>query len=490
MKAHEVLERFGEEVGEISEDDLKNLPPPDEEELAEQARLDAKHEAAERNAEEAKPQVEVQKAKSPLEEILSRPISPEILRPTVTEGEAWPRDPKDLAHVPGAVGEVILHILETARHPDRFMALAAALSAVGKILDRRIIGPTGAGTWLYVLTLAFTGSGKEHLLNCITKVLEEVASAEKIGPSDFASVQAIQEMMELEPSVLALMDEFGSFIARITHGSQSSNVQEITGMLSSFWGKQPGANWRGPKKKGKPIETVSSPALSIFAVSTPTQFYEAVKSKFIATGFLNRFLIISVGRGGARAEPSKDWRKLPDSLKAKLMAMSRLHASESIGGVFWRQVPWAVDGAAERFGAFHDSNWSMPDGRDRDVRIRTAEIAVRLATIMAVGRGSTKVERADLEWALALADQSAVRLIEDLEKYSREQLMFGDLCDKILEVLRRANGFALRSDLLVALRGNIAGLKEINEALDYLRESRQIVVAKMKDEAAYSLVKT
>jgi hypothetical protein len=59
--------------------------------------------------------------------------------------EPWSLAPTDLADVPGLVGDLVRYITETARYPDRLMALAAALSIVGKLLDRKVIGRLAQG---------------------------------------------------------------------------------------------------------------------------------------------------------------------------------------------------------------------------------------------------------------------------------------------------------------------------------------------------------
>jgi hypothetical protein len=361
------------------------------------------------------------------------------------------------------------------------MALATALSVGGAIINRKVAGPTDGGTSLYVLLLAFTGAGKEHLLNCADALLGAADERGKLGPSDLASIQAIQELIVEQPSCLCVMDEFGSFLARISHGSQCSNVQEITGMLSSMWGKQPGSTYRSVKKKGKEVEEVYWPTLAILGASTPAQFYQAIKNRFIANGFLNRFVTFSVGKGGDRTDPKRNWNDVPDALKERLKAMAGPEIPFQLQMSFgmkpqWRKIGWG-EGARALFEEFEDRNRNRQDGTERDVWIRAADIALRLATIVAAGRFSTNVSKRDISWAIQVVSNSATKLIEDLQKYSREQLQFGDLCDKIIEFIRRAGAFAPREKVLNTLRGHIRGKKEADGALAYLSESRQIVVA-------------
>ena len=50
----------------------------------------------------------------------------------------------------------------------------------------------------------------------------------------------------------------------------------------------------------------------------------------------------------------------------------------------WRKIGWG-EGARALFEDFEDKNRDRQDGTERDVWIRAADIALRLATIVAVG---------------------------------------------------------------------------------------------------------
>ena len=78
---------------------------------------------------------------------------------------------EQLTYVPGLLGELIEWNVRTARYPSRVMALAAAIAVVGKLLDRKVAGPTMSGTHLYTVVLAPTGSGKQHQLDVVKTLL-------------------------------------------------------------------------------------------------------------------------------------------------------------------------------------------------------------------------------------------------------------------------------------------------------------------------------
>src|SRR5262249_34527251 len=161
----------------------------------------------------------------------------------------------------------VQYIMDTARLPDRGMALAAALSACGKAIDRKVLGPGGGSTVLYNILIAETGAGKQHTINCIRSVLAAVEGADKVKASGLASVQAIEELVNDSPSCLVLIDEVGSWLARVST-SGTGNIAEIPGTLQSLWGWPPEAQWIGTKQKGKDAPSAYGPALAIYGATT------------------------------------------------------------------------------------------------------------------------------------------------------------------------------------------------------------------------------
>jgi hypothetical protein len=384
----------------------------------------------------------------------------------------------DLTQVPGLVGDLVDWMERTAHAPNRLMALAASLSTVGKLCDQKVVGPTGSGTVLYVLTLASTGAGKEHQMERIKQALEAAGEGDKIGPADFASIQAIQELVVEQPSSLAIIDEFGNgFLYRITHGTQLANVQAIISQLSSLWGKEPNSTYYSPKKKGCPVVSVKGPALSIFAVATPGQVYDAIKLRMIADGFLNRFVIFNAGRGSEAWIANPAPKEVPFELKTRLMTLAteptpKVRAID--GSIKFAQLTWGA-GAEELFLAYNSRIRGIELEDKRDLWIRAPLNAVRIATIVVVGSGRTLVEVTDLEWAIRLVDQSMKKLEDDLKKNLREQMDFGDLCKHIINLLRGAGGVIKNAELRKKLQNHVRGGAAIDDALGHLQKSNQIV---------------
>src|SRR5262249_34993862 len=136
-----------------------------------------------------------------------------------------------------------------------------ALTALGKSLDRKIVGPEGNSTILYNLILAVTGAGKQHILDCVRLILEAMCLDGDIVAGGIASVQAVEEVLQGTnkaddeangiPSPLVIIDEYGSFLSRITTKGQSGNVAEIPSVLQTLWGWQPRAVWKATIKASR-----------------------------------------------------------------------------------------------------------------------------------------------------------------------------------------------------------------------------------------------
>jgi hypothetical protein len=373
--------------------------------------------------------------------------------------EAWPEAPRPpvgaegfeaLTYPRGLLGHVTQHIQDTTEYPSRVISLAAALSVLGKIIDGRVLGPRNCKTSLYIWLVAETGAGKQHGLNCISFLLRTVGLQALVVASGIASVQAIEEIVlgteslgterfEAIPNALIEIDEIGSWLARITSG-QGGNVSEIPGVLCTLWGWTPDVPWFGTKSKGKEMRAAYDVALSIFGASTQTSLIAALKAKHVSTGFISRNLYFNAGTGAdVPVDPKYDWQSIPAWLEKALKftfgklprmpkpnePMKLVLANGSVARDYYR-LEWGK-GAKELHREFVIKVRAMPVGMEREVWIRAPEMALRIATIVAVFRGSITVEVEDLKWSMDLVKGSTRTFHSDLEEHMSEDVGIGDL---------------------------------------------------------------
>ena len=226
--------------------------------------------------------------------------------------------------------------------------------------------------------------------------------------------------------------------------------------------------------------TVLGPAFAIFATSTERAFFTALKSKQVASGFVNRHALINAGRGAAkRIKPTHHWTQCPNWLVQALQKISgdpvpnagaplvlRVDGKETMLRDF-RRIGWGP-GAEECWSDFENEEIrALPSIEDRELWIRAPEIALRLATILAVFRGSSTVEVEDLEWSIELIRQSTKQLSRGLQKHMLEEYAQADLVAYIREQFRLA-GLLTLGQIRKLCERKTDDHRKIGHAIDHL----------------------
>lgn len=388
--------------------------------------------------------------------------------------------PDHLTRPPGLVGEIVEWIVATARRPSRVMALGAALTLVGTAMGRHRAGPTQSGTHLYVLALAPTGAGKDHALQQIKRALTAARMAPSIGPDEFISMPAVVNFMLRAPLSLCPMDEFGGFLRRINSRKASGFEQTITKTLRTAWGTNFGM-MRTPEWAGRPAESIFAPAMSIYGASTPEEFFAALEGGDVVNGLLNRFLMLSTDERPADREPTAPASIVPDRIVDGLSGLFGggnpiLAASQcmiSSSEVVPQVVPWSSDGAQAAFTALAGQIERTGDAKPeaKPFFARTAEMAVRMATIVAVGRGDPKpeVRFEDMAWGRDVALWSARTMMMSAGLYMAETEVQAD-ANRILRLIRDSGGRISKRDLLRRLQHRMKA-REFKDVMDSLAAS-------------------
>lgn len=380
--------------------------------------------------------------------------------------------PAHLLAPPGLVGDIARWITATASRPQPALALGAALCLVGTAAGRKFAGPTRSGTHLYVLGLARTGAGKDHALNQINRILNAAGMASQIGPSQFMSLSAVIRRIERQPLTLCAMDEFGSYLARINARKASGHERAVSGVLREAWGRS-FQTMTTPEWAGEPARTIHSPALSLYGVSTHEEFYASLQGADMHNGFLNRFLLISTDQRPASVEPALDPFDVPASIEERMreiyltggpVAIASHHSGAAEKPA--RAVPWASESARQAWLAFDREIEARQD--ETPLLSRAVEMALRVATIIAVGRSSESC-------SVTLEDFAFGR---DLAMWSGERLMRESEAHVSDSDVQAASQFVLRE---IRRRGRIS-LRDLTRATQRIgRRERADVIAGLID---------
>ena len=390
--------------------------------------------------------------------------------------------PENLLNPPGVVGEVMDWIVGGARRPSRMLALGPALTIVGTLMGANVRGPTRSASHLYVVGLAPSGAGKDHPLQAISEILKGSNCGYLTGPSEFMSMSGVINFLQRQSLSVCAMDEFGAFLRKLNSKNSSTHEQGISKILRSIWGLS-FKNYMTPEWAGRASVEIQRPCLSLYGVSTAEEYFESLQNADIRNGFLNRFLVFSTNLKPTPRQPLHDGT-VPQELALKIATMYQeatrlseaqkdlpLDAPRLLKDVVWnggRPVYEALEATVEKI---------SEDRHMEPFFARTAEIAVRMATIVAWGCGRMEVIREDMEWARDVALWSANNMAISAMDYMAEN-DYQKNYTKIIRMVQNTSAKGLsRRDLLQRLRGSVKS-KELEEMLKMALEAGDIEQSK------------
>ena len=292
--------------------------------------------------------------------------------------------------------------------------------------------------------------------------------------------------LRAKPLALCPQDEFGAFLKRINGRRASGFEQGISKVLREMWGISFN-RYDTPEWAGRPSETIRCPALSLYGVSTPSEFFESLQAGDLSNGFLNRFLVLSSNNRSVETEPVLDPFEVPPTLVEGLRTLycwrqgdlgaARLNDANLICPPDVR--PWASLAAES---TYRDFSRSLLERIDRESGLdhfvgRSAEIAVRLATIRAAGRSvgnyDFSIDQSDMQWGCDLASASGELLVSEArEQMTGDEMSHGQKVNKVIETIRQ-KGRISRSELLRVVQKKMRA-DELEKILCTLVESETI----------------
>jgi hypothetical protein len=403
---------------------------------------------------------------------------------------AYPAQPTDelpehLTHPPGLVGAITDWITDTSLYPQRGLSLGAALSIVGTAAGRHIAGPNRCGTHLYVVGLAPSGAGKNHPLSMIAVILDAAGMRQHIGPSQFISMPAVINFLCRSPLSVCAMDEFGAFLKRINNRRASGFEGAISGLLRTAWGASFAA-MSTPEWAQRASETIFSPAMSIYGVSTAREFYDSLEGGDVTTGVLNRFLMIETTRRPAERAPLADSSAVPPRI------VEQIKAIYNQGGVLNQLCQATTSPAYETLAISPDAEQirrgfvqEIQAKGDADPGLepflaRTAENALRLATIVTVGMGLDCIDADTMAWAREFSAWSTDALARGAGLYIADSETQA-AANAVRRAIAERGGRIKRRDLLRALAHRYR-TRELDDVIKSLAEAEDIVVQKVVPE--------
>lgn len=418
--------------------------------------------------------------------VLEGPATVAVPRATPTHTESA-EVPAHLLDCPGLVGDLAAWIERTAHRPLPAANLLTALAVVGTAAGRKFAGPTEAGLVIYGLGLAPSGSGKAHPIRAAQHIMRAAGMGPKIAPSSWMSGSALVQHLGRHPACVTFADEVGELFAKLGGAKASTHERAISGLLRELfginWGSYTTPGWASSNAASSAPPVIHAPAYSFIGYSVPEAVWEAMQGSDITNGFLNRFLLLPTVNAGAERDAPESVFDVPDALVDALrgineaggaLATATMHmdmASKPLVNVPWDGGPTGK--AARLFKELRNHCREHPQGEH--LMKRTAEIAIRLATIRAIGRDGIRasVTLQDMDWGRNLATFSAERMIADADAYMSET-DWQQKCLSVLRIIRQADGGAMTKTALYRKLNHKYPARDVKAITDSLKETGQV----------------
>ncbi|QIO47095.1 DUF3987 domain-containing protein [Rhizobium leguminosarum bv. trifolii] len=386
----------------------------------------------------------------------------------------------------GLLSEIATWVSKTAIVPVPELSLAAAIALLGGCFGKKAIGPTNAGVNIYFATLLATAGGKGHPPKAIRALGDLCGATGAVSNGDPTSYAAIERMLRKSISTVAVLDEFGILLQDINGKNQNSASASIRKMLLAIFDQSnsvfDGRIYASSETK-KDDGPLVGPALTVLAMTTPSTLYAGLSAASVADGFINRFIFVTGARdeNGIRV-PSLDVNlKPPTTLVASLQRAITDFPKPSAGSTK-AKVPFEggeQGDAYKRWGEIF--MWQHRPGWDEvynDINGRAAENTVRLATIRAISRDAQNpaISLDDVEWAWAIVYRSIELIANGVTRHMSSSPAEA-LRKCIVEILREAPDCIIAYSALLRRKGvRGSALREVDEALQYLIESKEIKI--------------
>jgi len=400
--------------------------------------------------------------------------------------------PDELLRVPGFVGEVMDHCLQTAPYPNQVMAFCGALALQAFLAGRKVRDPGDNRTNIYLLGLAHSAAGKDWPRKINTRILHEIGLADSLGER-FASGEGIQDALFLDPAMLFQTDEIDGILQSINRAKDARHEAIMSTLLTIYSSANSVYPMRRKAGKSSP-GVIDQPCLVIFGTAIPNHYYQALSDRMLTNGFFARMIILESGPRVAGQEPSI--RDLPPKVLATAKWWADFRPGE--GNLqSWHPVPRVVEHSDEAKAVLitarreAEDEYAEAERRNDDVGTtvwgRVNEQVRKLALLYAVSENNEtpRISLTAAEWATRFVLHQTRRMLFMAYSHVADNPFHAE-CLKLIAKLRKAPDQRMPHHLL--LKRMKIDAKSFREIIDTLRQRGDIAMTPVTTPGRTGLV--
>lgn len=334
--------------------------------------------------------------------------------------------PNAILTIPGALGIAVDHYNKCSRMYQPQFAVQTALALGSLVCGRYFKTEFNNFTSMYFMNVGETGAGKEYTRGFIRDCLREAGLAGLMVGEKYASDVGMISAIYQRPRHISVQDEVG--LTNSANAKDNQHFANVRAKLISIFGdldgvvEMPRYSMNGKSKgqlEDEAARFIVRPAVTFVGMSTPTTFFDSLNSASIHDGFLNRMLIVNTRLPKQLSKGGK-WEHLPKSFLKWLKRYGRTGviegpSQEDFVDKFGFNVmedprqpdePEVLNFTAsamirqreiEKEALDISRDWKKYDLAD--VWVRSHELTLRVALIVALSCDAYEIEVDHLNWA-------------------------------------------------------------------------------------------
>lgn len=348
--------------------------------------------------------------------------------------------PPELQKITGVMGDVVNYILSTAKYPLYMPSIAAALSFCATIIGRDFTTDYDNYSPLYIMSVAETGSGKEHPYSAISKIMY-AARQEDLVKGEVTGKSAIVTELYRDPRCLFVKDEMAHWMQVIGSKNVSENkLSEVKSWMELFskhdstYASDSFTNLREILKNEEGVDDaktriiIQRPSVGLLGMTTPQKLADSMNRMMIQDGFLNRFLVMFAQEGDQMMNKNAKSTPVPQGILSWIEVIERrvMHENKGRNALGRNNYEKPLDPVVLKFS---DEAMAVLDKYEADILknkkvlrqsklenmiVRNREKAMRISLTFELSKNpyADKVTKESIEFAIALVDYTFDQLVE------------------------------------------------------------------------------
>ena len=335
--------------------------------------------------------------------------------------------PAELYDVPGFVSELTGYTLRTAPYPNKALSFAGSFAMLAHLAGRKFKDEFGTRPNVYILSLAASGSGKQHPRSVNVSLAALKGFASEMGDY-FASGEGLEDSMLVSPSMLFQIDEADTLFNTVK--MEDPRAEMLNSMLLRFFSESSSAHIMRKKALQKGQKASSSciiqPHLTFLGTAVPKFLYQSLSERVLSNGLLARCLVLEAGeRGEANENPAEE--DFPQRILDDIDEFKRIACDQSMFCEFPQPRTVPMEAAARlRVNEIRreaDANYRRYEKTNSEAALalwaRAGEKVMKSALVYAVSQSvsSPVITKEAVEWAYRFVFHATNRMLYQCSLY-------------------------------------------------------------------------